>query len=102
MTPPHAHISLDVLLSAGIFASMTVGEPTIHGAGVTGTHGIGVNTPRAAVVAAATVGFDGELHIPKGMMFTIGIWSMMLASGVPVITRFCGSTTNELGATPKL
>lgn len=26
-----------------------------------------------AAVAAATVGFDGDWHIPNGMMFTIGI-----------------------------
>lgn len=81
---------------------MTVGEPTIHGAGVTGTQGMGVKTPRAAAVAAATVGLDGELHIPKGIIFTSGLLSMILASGGPVSTRFCGSTTSELGATPKL
>src|SRR5437764_12666195 len=102
ITPPQAHISLELLLSAGILPSMTVGEPVTQGAGVTGTHGMGVSTPRAAVVAAATAGFDGELHMPKGMMFTSGLLSMMLASGVPVSTRFCGSTTRELGATPKL
>ena len=102
ITPPHVHISLDVLLRAGMLAIMTVGAPGTHGAGVTGTQGIGVRTPSAAAVAAATVGLDRDVHMPKGMMFTIGLLSMMLASGVIVIVRFCGSTTRELGATPKL
>jgi hypothetical protein len=65
--------------------------------------GIGVSTPSAAAVAAATSGFAGEMHIPKDMIFTIGLLSMMLASGwFPVITRLTGSTTNVLGVMPKL
>jgi hypothetical protein len=96
------HINLEVLLRAGIFPISTVGAPGTHGAGVAGTQGIGVKTPSAAAVAAATVGLDKEVHIPKGMMFTIGLLSIMLASGVAVSVRFCGSTTKELGATPKL
>jgi len=52
---------------------MTVGEPTIHGAGVTGMQGIGVSTPIAADVAEATAGLARLVHIPKGMMFTIGL-----------------------------
>jgi hypothetical protein len=39
---------------------------------VTGIHGIGVNTPKAAVVAAATVGLANELHIAKGRIFKKG------------------------------
>jgi len=58
---------------AGMLAIGTVGEPGVHGATVFGMHGIGVNTPRAADVAEITVGFVGELHIPNGMMFTIGL-----------------------------
>jgi hypothetical protein len=66
-------------------------------------HGIGVNTPQAAAVAAATVGFASDMHIPNGMMLTRGVWSFMFASGTScVVTRFIGSTTSELGATPKL
>jgi hypothetical protein len=83
-------------------AIKTVGEPGTQGAGVTGTQGIGVNTPNAAAVAAATVGFDGDVHMPNGMMFTNGLLSMMFASGGPVIVRFCGNTINVLGARPKL
>lgn len=85
-----------------MFAIRTVGAPGTHGAGMTGTHGIGVKTPKAAAVAAATVGFASDEHMPNGRMFTIGLLSMMLASGIAVSVRFTGSTTNELGAAPKL
>src|SRR5262249_62256097 len=65
--------------------------------------GIGVRTPRAAEVAAATAGFASEVHMPKGMMFTMGLLSMMFASGwFPVFTRFTGKTTKLLGAMPML
>jgi hypothetical protein len=57
----------------------------------------------AAAVAAATSGFEGDMHIPKGMMLVMGILSMMLASGIsPVKTSLTGKTTSELGATPKV
>lgn len=79
-----------------------VGDPGTHGAGVTGMHGMGVNTPSAAAVAAATVGFDGDEHMPNGRIFTIGLLSIMFASGTPVIVRFCGKTIRVLGAKPKL
>jgi hypothetical protein len=37
------------------------------------------------------------------MMFVIGTWSMMLASGTwSVNVLFTGSTTSELGAMPKV
>jgi hypothetical protein len=61
-----------VLLRVGIFANKTVGAPGTQGAAVAGIQGIGVNTPIAAAVAAATVGLAGELHTPKGSMFSIG------------------------------
>jgi hypothetical protein len=35
-------------------------------------HGIGVSTPNAAAVAAATAGFVGVMDIPKRWTFTIG------------------------------
>src|SRR5215470_12114385 len=103
MTPPQAHINLDWLLSAGMLPIRTVGDPGAHGAGMTGTQGMGVSTPRAAVVAAATVGLARELHTPKGGMLTIGTLSMMVAAGgPPASTRFAGSTTRLPGAAPKL
>lgn len=73
ITPAQVHISVEVLLSAGILPSSTVGDPTIHGAGVTGTQGIGVSTPIAAAVAAATAGLVGVIHIPNGIILTIGM-----------------------------
>ena len=73
ITPPQVHISVEVLFSAGMLPSSTVGEPTTQGAGVTGTHGIGVNTPIAAAVAAATAGLLGVMHMPNGMILTMGI-----------------------------
>jgi hypothetical protein len=74
-------MSLEVLSNVGIFANSTVGAPGTQGAGVAGTHGMGVSTPKAAAVAAATSGLAMELHTPKGIIFTRGTWSMMLASG---------------------
>jgi hypothetical protein len=85
-----------------MFAIRTVGEPGIHGAVVTGMQGIGVSTPIAAAVAAATVGFEGEVHMAKGMMFMNGLLSMILAIGMAVLTLLIGRTFKEPGANPKL
>lgn len=63
---------LHVLLLLGFPPTNTVGDPGAQGAAVTGTQGIGVKTPSAAAVAAATCGFAMEVHIPKGMILTIG------------------------------
>ena len=102
ITPPHMHISMELLFSVGMFASSTVGAPGSQGAVVAGMHGIGVSTPSAAAVAAATIGLAIDMQVPKGRMFTSGLLSMMLASGTPVITRFCGSTARLDGAAPKV
>jgi len=103
ITPAHVHISLHVSLSAGISPSNTVGAPGVQGAGVTGTQGIGVNTPIAAAVADATAGLAKLVHIPNGMMFTNGLLSMTLAAAMlPVIILLRGNTTKVLGASPKL
>ncbi len=96
------HISLELSLRAGMFPTITVGEPGAHGAVVTGMQGMGVNTPDAADVADATEGFASDLHIPNDMIFAIGILSMMLAIGIAVITLFLGRTIREPGVIPKL
>jgi hypothetical protein len=57
---------------AGLLPIITVDEPGVQGALVTGIQGCGVSTPIAADVAAATCGFEGVVHMPKGGMFTIG------------------------------
>lgn len=72
MTPPQVHMQVQVLSSAGMLPRITLGTPGIHGAGVTGTQGTGVSTPAAAVVAVATAGFEGVMHMPNGLMLTIG------------------------------
>lgn len=78
-------------------------EVEIHGAGVTGTHGIGVRTPNAAVVAEATTGLAIERHMPNGMMFTIGLLSRILPAGGPwAMTRLTGSTFRGEGVNPML
>ncbi len=96
------HINLELLSNAGIPPTITVGAPTTQGAGVAGMQGIGVKTPRAAAVAAITTGFAMEEHIPKGRIFSMGTWSMIVAAGTCVSTRFTGRTTMLLGAAPKL
>ena len=60
---------------------MTVGTPGTQGAAVTGTHGVGVNTPIAADVADAVAGFARELHIPNDARFLPGTKSIMVAAG---------------------
>src|SRR3954451_18034243 len=96
-------MSVLTLSSAGWLPIKTLIAPAIHGAGVTGMQGIGVSTPIAAAVADATAGFAGQQHIPNGMMFVIGMWSMMLAAGAVTSTRLMGSITfSALGAIPKL
>jgi hypothetical protein len=60
-----------------------------------------VNTPEAAVVADATDGFAIELHIAKGMIFTIGTLSMMLAMGMVVLSLFFGRTYQRTGGCPE-
>ena len=82
--------------------SLASGEPGTHGAMVMGMQGMGVNTPSAAAVAAITIGLAMDWHMPKGMMFNIGLLSMMLASGTLVITKLVGNTIRVPGATPKL
>jgi hypothetical protein len=67
------HISVQVLSSVGLPPSVTVGAPGTQGDVVTGMQGIGVSTPIAAAVAEATEGFAGEMHMPNGMMFVIGM-----------------------------
>ncbi len=83
-----------------MLAICTVGEPGTQGATVMGMHGMGVSTPRAAAVAAATMGLAMDWHMPKGMMFIMGTLSMMLADGAPDITQFIGSTFSVPGAIP--
>ncbi len=56
--PPHAHINVLCDVSAGFPPIKTVGDGFSQLPAGTGTQGIGVSTPSAAAVAAATVGFN--------------------------------------------
>lgn len=86
-----------------MYPMRTTADPGVQGAGVFGTHGIGVRTPDAAAVADATVGLEIDVHMPKGIILIIGAWSMIVAAGTfPQVTRFVGKTTRLLGATPKV
>jgi hypothetical protein len=89
---------------------VTVGFVVIHGAGITGIHGIGtrVKTPRAAAVAAAvaeaTIGFVTVVHIPNGGTLTSGMKSAMVPAGkfaMRTIGGF-GIIMRDDGAVPKL
>jgi hypothetical protein len=100
--PPQVHIHLALLMSAGIFMTFTC-PPGLHGAVITGMHGIGVRTPIAAAVAEATCGLAIDWNMPKGMIFTIGAKSMMLAmSMLPHLGRSGTITFSVEGAIPKL
>ncbi len=90
-----------VLFSAGKVPIITVGLPGAQGAASAGMQGIGVSTPKAAAVAAATVGFDGQVHIPKGRIFTIGLLSIILARGMELTVLLFGRTFITDGAIPK-
>lgn len=94
---PRVHASMEVLFSAGMLPSITVGDPVIQGAGVSGVHGTGVGTPKAAAVADTKAGLVGDMHMPNGKMLIMGLLSMILAAGwLLVIVRFCGNTTSVL------
>lgn len=96
-------MSVLLLFNVGLFLIITVGEPGVHGAVVTGMQGWGVRTPCAAAVAAATCGLEGVVHIPNGITFVMGILSMMVAAGLlTVFTILVGITINEDGVVPKL
>ncbi len=72
MMPSQLHRQVEVDVRTGQFPIVTVGDPGIQGAEVTGIHGCGVNTPMAAAVALATIGFVMLLHIPKDRMLAMG------------------------------
>ena len=101
ITPPHMHIKMLESVKAGKDPISTVGSPTTHGATVAGTQGIGVKTPAAAAVAAATVGLETVEHTPKGMTLTNGLLSMIVAANMVTVTLLAGNTIRMDGAAPK-
>lgn len=102
ITPPHAHWHWAPSTRAGWPPITVVVAPLTHGV-VAGTHGMGVRTPSADAVAAATVGFASDVHMPNVGMFTSGVASTIVAAGLPsTSTRDVGSTISDAGAAPKL
>lgn len=97
------HMQVETAVSAGTFPTSTDGAPGTHGETIAGIQGIGVNTPMAADVAAATVGFEGVMHIAKGGIFTIGLKSIIdaigLFSAIPIVD---GKTDRIEGAIPNV
>lgn len=71
MTPAQVQLQIALLPKAGSLPISVLLAPGVHGVSVTGKHGIGVNTPSAAEVAAVTWGLAMELHIPNDGIFTI-------------------------------
>lgn len=72
MTPaPLLHIILQSLVKQGFPFIKIDGFVGIHIPAAIGIHGCGVNTPKAAAVAAATCGLAIDVHIPNGPTFTI-------------------------------
>ncbi len=103
MTPAQRQLRVQVLLSAGLPPTITVGDPGVQGATVLGMQGIGVNVPNAAAVAVATCGFAIEVHIINGLIFIIGLLSIIVAAGFPpAFTNAVGKIFNVLGPVPKL
>ena len=82
--PPHAHLHVDSLSSAGLPpTSVWTGPSVVHGMS-TGVQGADVGTPLDSPVAAITAGFDDDEHMPNGVMFS-GPESVMLAAGGPQV-----------------
>jgi hypothetical protein len=96
-------MQVETAVRAGTFPTSTAGAPGTHGETITGIQGIGVNTPMAADVAAATVGFEGVMHIPNGGIFIIGLKSIIdaigLFSAIPILD---GRTDSIDGAIPNV
>jgi hypothetical protein len=101
ITPPKAQMQVLPTHTTGPEANNTVAFVGIQGAAIAGRQGIGVRTPNAAVVAAATTGFARLIHIPNVAIFSIGTKSATLAAGIPPIrTRLVGKVVRTAGAAP--
>jgi len=78
MVPAHEQAQVESLVSAGSPATLTTLAPADQGATTTGTHGCGVSTPCAALLALATCGFVSDLHMPNAPMLLVGtLWRIV-------------------------
>ena len=87
------------LFRAGFPPTRTVGDPGAHGAAQAGMQGIGVSTPSAAAVAAATVGFARDVHIPN-VIGSFGISIIVPIGKFCAITVLCDVTVSGQGIIP--
>ena len=103
IVPDHMQEHFESDVNAFCPAISAPAAPGDQGAVTTGMHGIGVSTPIAAKVAAATCGFAWVLHIPKGAMLSMGMLSITVAAGTtPPLAMLVGNTVSVVGARPSL
>jgi hypothetical protein len=101
ITPPKEHIQVFPTHATGPVVNNTVGLVGIQGAAIAGRQGIGVRTPNAAAVAAATIGLARLIHIPNMAIFNIGTKSVTQAAGMPPIkTPLVGKIVRGAGVAP--
>jgi hypothetical protein len=101
MFPVHAQEHLESLLSAATPSTVVNDAPGDHGPVITGMQGIGVSTPIAAAVAAATSGFACVWHMPNGATFTMGMMSFTVATGISAADAGpMGKIVSDDGARP--
>ena len=100
--PAYAHTILQSCVKAGFPFINVVCCVGIHVPAGIGVHGCGVKTPKAAVVAEATCGFDNVVHMPKGPTLVIAELSWIVAAGLPpMVTVDCDVTLSGAGVVPK-
>ncbi len=99
--PFHIQDTFPLLSKAGLPQTFTFEDAAPHLPVTIGMQGTGVNTPNAAAVAAITMGFAIDWHIPKGKIFKNGVESEMLATGWLLLnTTFLGKISSGTGAMP--
>lgn len=100
ITPPNAHISIELSAKIGPVIPTMFGFVGIQGPVGVGMHGPGVSTPNAAAVSAAVDGFKRLLQTPNGAMFKNGTQSRQVAIGPVGPKRFFGITVSGVGVSP--
>ena len=100
--PAQRHSSFEVLLSAGRFSINTLLEPGIQGAAVFGMHGaLNLALSAPGTLIDATAGLDILPHMPKGIIFSIGVKSIIVAAGLDTVFTVDGITCKTDGISPK-
>ena len=102
ITPAHIHMALQLLSNVGNPPVNTAVLPVIQGVTVMGMQGIGVRTPSAAAVAAATMGLAMLEHIPKVGISAMGVKFIIVPTWVIAVTMAMGVAFSVAGAAPKV